>query len=129
MNSVFGQDKAWAELPESLLLVSCESAKLLFEDRTMRILKEKVPFDEIRRRYDEEHRGWKGYSIGLDYLTTANERCQGRWTLVLLSGADIANVMLPWHKHEIEVIPPTGLSVAEAAQRLKQLPKDQMPDC
>jgi|ERR1035437_3722689 hypothetical protein len=101
----------------------------ILEDRPMRILKEVVPFDEILECYADEHHGWKGYEIGLEYLTSANRRCQGRWTLVLLSDADIANVMLPSHNHPIEVIPASGLSVYEAVQRLKQLPKDRIPDC
>jgi Family of unknown function (DUF6309) len=95
----------------------------------MRILKEDVLFDEILQRYEAENRDWKGYAIGLEYLTAANRRCQDRWTLVLLSGADISSVMLPSHNHPIEVIPPSGLSVSEAVQRLKQLPKDLVPDC
>jgi hypothetical protein len=95
----------------------------------MRILKHAVQFDEILQHYERENRGWDGYTIGLEYLTAANRRCQGRWTLVLLSRADVANVMLPSHNHEIEVIPSAGLSVSAAVQRLRDLPKDQMKDC
>jgi hypothetical protein len=65
----------------------------------MRILKEGVSFEEILESYENEHHGWKGYEIGLEYLTSANRRCNGRWTLVLLSGADIVNVVLPSHNH------------------------------
>jgi len=95
----------------------------------MRIMEEAVPFDEIFRCYEEENRGWLGFAVGIDYLTAANTRCQGRWTLVFLSDADIVRVMLPLHNHPLEVIPQSGLSVSAAVQRLKQLPKDQMPDC
>jgi hypothetical protein len=95
----------------------------------MRIVKAAVPFDEILACYEVEHRGWEGYDIGLQYLHAANTRCQGRWALVLLSKTDIAGLMLPWHNHTIEVIPQSGLSVPAAVERLKQLPKDQMPDC
>src|SRR5437867_4388055 len=95
----------------------------------MRIVEEAATFDEILACYEVEHRGWPGYAIGLEYLTAANTRCQGRWTLVLLSKADIANVMLPLHSHPIEVIPQSGLSVYAAVERLKHLPKDQMTDC
>jgi hypothetical protein len=70
----------------------------------MQILKEDVPFNEILAHYEQEHRGWEGYSIGLDYLNAANDRCQGRWTLVLLSRADIVSVTLPAYNHPIEVI-------------------------
>jgi len=95
----------------------------------MDILKENVSFDEVLAHYRQEHSGWEGYAIGLDYLNASNKRYQGKWTLVLLSSADIAGVMLPSHNHPIEVIPPSGLSVSDAAQRLKSLPKDQMSNC
>jgi hypothetical protein len=95
----------------------------------MRIVKEAVPFDEILRCYEEENRGYEGYDIGLQYLHAANARCQGRWTLVSLAATDIPSVMLPWHRHGLEVIPESGLSVSAAVERLKQLRKDQMPKC
>lgn len=95
----------------------------------MRILEENVRFDELLQDYEEENRGWDGYAIGLEYVTAANRRCQGRWTLVLLSCADVGSVMLPPHNHPIEVIPPPGLSVSEAVHRLKGLPKDRIPNC
>jgi hypothetical protein len=95
----------------------------------MEILKENVPFDEVLAHYYQEHSGWEGYEIGLEYLTAANTQYQGKWTLVLLSCDNIASAMLPLHNHPIEVIPPSGLSVSKAAQRLKALPKDQMPNC
>jgi hypothetical protein len=95
----------------------------------MRILKEAVPFDEILTCYEEENRGSEGHDVGLQYLHCANTRCKGRWTLASLSSGDIANVMLPWHRHDLEVIPWSGLSVPAAVQRLKQLPKEQMPKC
>jgi hypothetical protein len=95
----------------------------------MRILKDAVQFDEILQHYEKENRGWDGYAIGLEYLAAANRRCQGRWTLVVLSTTDIENVMLPCHNHEIEVIPSAGLSVSAAVQRLEHLPKERMKDC
>lgn len=96
----------------------------------MQIVKDGVSFEEeIIPAYERENRGFKGYAVGLDYLKAANTRCQGRWTLVLLSAPEIADVILPLHNHPIEVIPQSGLSVSAAVQRLKHLPKDQMPDC
>jgi hypothetical protein len=95
----------------------------------MQILKENVPFREILQRYNEEHSGWEGYEIGLEYLNAANERCNSKWALVLLSSDDILRVMLPPHSHPIEVIPKAGLSVSDSVQRLKQLPKEEMPNC
>jgi hypothetical protein len=96
----------------------------------VRIVKGAVAFEkEILPCYEVENRESKGFAVGHEYLTAANTRCRGRWTLVLLSGADIASVMLPLHNHPIEVIPRTGLSVSAAAQRLQQIPKDQIPKC
>ena len=95
----------------------------------MRILKESVPFSEVLAHYEEEHSGYEGYEIGLVYLNAANQRCQGTWTLVSLSSSHVARVLLPSHHHDIEVIPPSGLRVSEAVQRLKDLPKDQMQNC
>jgi hypothetical protein len=96
----------------------------------MRILKQPVSYEqEVLRDYEGEHRGFEGYQIGLDYLNAANTRWRGRWGLALLSPTEIANVMLPLHRHPIEVIPQSGLSVAAPVQRLRKLPKDQMPKC
>lgn len=72
----------------------------------MRIVKAGISFEkEILPCYERENSGWPGFAVGLDYLKEANTRCQGRWTLVLLSGTDIVSVMLPWHRHPIDVIP------------------------
>ena len=96
----------------------------------MRIVKQPVSYEgEVLRDYEAEHRGFEGYDIGLVYLRDANKRWQGRWSLVLLSATDIVNVSLPWHNHPIEVIPRSGLSVSAAAGRVRQLPKEQMPNC
>lgn len=96
----------------------------------MQIVKDAVSFEEeIIATYERENLGFKGYAVGLDYLRAADTRCQGRWTLVLLSAPEIADAILPLHNHPIEVIPQSGLSVSAAVQRLKHLPKDQMPDC
>jgi hypothetical protein len=96
----------------------------------MRVVKEGISFEkEILQCYELENRGSKGYEVGLQYLQAANLRCEGRWTLLLLSGTDIASVILPLHNHPIEVIPQAGLSVDAAVERLRHLPKDQMPDC
>jgi hypothetical protein len=98
--------------------------------RHVQIVKQRVSYEEeILRDYEAEHCGFEGYEIGLDYLRAANTHWQGRWSLVLLSAADIANVMLPLHHHGIEVIPQSGLSVSAAVQRVRWLPKEQMPKC
>jgi hypothetical protein len=98
----------------------------------MRTLKESVSFDEeIMPTYELENSEatLEAFRVGQTYLTNANGRCQGRWSLALISKEDIANVMLPSHNHPIEVIPQSGLSVSAAVQKLRQLPKDQMPEC
>src|ERR1700681_297526 len=95
----------------------------------MQIVRDAVSFEEeILPCYERENSGSKGFAVGLEYLRAANTRCQGTWTLVLLS-ADIADVMLPLHRHPIEVIPQSGLSVSAAVERVRQLPKNQMPTC
>jgi hypothetical protein len=72
----------------------------------MQIVKDAVSFEEeILLCYERENSGSKGFAVGLEYLRAANTRCQGAWTLVLLSRTDIANVTLPLHRHPIEVIP------------------------
>jgi Family of unknown function (DUF6309) len=102
----------------------------LLHDRAMRIVKEGVSFEqEILACYERENSGWPGFAVGLDYLRAANTRCRGRWSFVLLSATDIASVKLPLHNHPIEVIPQSGLSVSAAVERLRQLPKHQMPEC
>ena len=96
----------------------------------MRVIKPTVGFEEeILRDYEVEHNGFDGYAIGLEYLDAANRRWLGRWSLVLLSTMEIANIMLPSHNHPIAVIPQPGLPVYAAVQRVQQLPKDQMPEC
>lgn len=48
----------------------------------------------------------------------------GRWHRVLLEGPEVLDVVLPWHLGEdgdVELIPPTGLTVAAAAIRLAAL--------
>jgi len=84
---------------------------------------------EVLKDYEAEHRGYDGYDIGLEYLHEANTRCQGRWSLAVLSATDIASVILPSHNHPIEVIPRFGLPVSAAVHRVRQLPKQQMLKC
>jgi hypothetical protein len=95
----------------------------------MRIVKEVVSFDdEIVPTYEQENRGFEGYAVGLDYLRAANTRCHGEWALVLISKTDIANVMLPLHRHPAVLIPDSGLSVAAAALRVPQF-RELNPKC
>lgn len=96
----------------------------------MKIVKQPVSYEhEVLRDYESEHRGYPGYNIGLDYLREAHIRWEGKWSLVLVSAGEIANVVLPLHRHPIEVIPRSGLSVSAAVQRLQLLPKEQMTEC
>ncbi|MFF0449613.1 DUF6309 family protein [Streptomyces sp. NPDC004609] len=48
----------------------------------------------------------------------------GRWHRVRLEGTEVLGIVLPWHlgeDGEVELIPKTGLTVAEAAARLTAL--------
>src|SRR5882724_4268295 len=95
----------------------------------MQNLKHAVSFEEeILPTYERENRGSKGYAVGLDYLRAANTRCHGKWTLALMSKAEIANVVVPAHRHPAELIPDSGLSVADAAIRVPQF-RDVNPEC
>lgn len=95
----------------------------------MRIVKAARYDQEILQDYEAEHCGYPGYNIGLQYLHEANTRCKAKWSLVVISATEIANILLPPHNHPIEVIPPSGLSVLAAVRRLKELSKQQMPEC
>ncbi|MGW6121386.1 DUF6309 family protein [Nocardia sp. NPDC055165] len=58
---------------------------------------------------------------GEDNLRRGDE-LSGTWTRVLLSRADLAAVTLPWHLSEggeRELVPRTGLTVEQAAARLR----------
>jgi hypothetical protein len=96
----------------------------------MQTMKESVAFEEVQEAYKAEHDRAEGREVGLDFLKAANKSCGGNWTLVLLSPADIPNVMVPAHNHDIDVVPKGQLlSVYAALQRLQQLPKEKTFKC
>ncbi|WP_405739327.1 DUF6309 family protein [Streptomyces sp. NBC_01525] len=55
------------------------------------------------------------------HLRNAHRELGGRWHHVLLEGPEVRGVVLPWHLGEeggAELIPKSGLTVADAAERL-----------
>ncbi|MCK7625211.1 DUF6309 family protein [Streptomyces sp. RS10V-4] len=91
----------------------------------MRIL-ETVSFASVLRDFRADHplrRAHEGNTNDEAEGHVRNaERLLGRWARVLLSRQDVLGVMLPWHLGEgggRELVPPTGLTVADAAARLR----------
>ncbi|MGW6421633.1 DUF6309 family protein [Nocardia sp. NPDC055053] len=81
---------------------------------------------EVVEIYRSEHRA-NGVEDGVRYKEGEDnlrrgDAVSGRWSRVLLSRADLVAVMLPWHLSEgggRELVPRTGLTVAQAAARLR----------
>ncbi|MFG3051601.1 DUF6309 family protein [Kitasatospora sp. NPDC048239] len=91
----------------------------------MRIL-DRIDFDTVLGRYrrdhpvDREHED-NSNSDGDAHLLTA-EGMFGGWGRVLLDRADVLDTVLPWHLGEggeLELVPATGMTVAEAVVRLR----------
>ncbi|WP_329064670.1 DUF6309 family protein [Streptomyces sp. NBC_01429] len=58
------------------------------------------------------------------HIRNAQQLLGGRWHRVLLADTEVLDVVLPWHlgeDGEVELIPPAGLTVGEAAARLAAL--------
>lgn len=58
------------------------------------------------------------------HIRNAQRDSDGRWHRILLEGPEVRAVVLPWHlgeDGEVELIPRTGMSVGEAADRLTML--------
>ncbi|MFD4833883.1 DUF6309 family protein [Streptomyces uncialis] len=94
----------------------------------MRIL-EAVTFDVVMRHFAQEHPFDDTYADNYNddaevNLRGAERLLGGLWHKVLLDRAELLSVVLPWHVGEygeVELIPPTGLTVAGAADRLRAL--------
>ncbi|MFF2042117.1 DUF6309 family protein [Kitasatospora sp. NPDC058170] len=91
----------------------------------MRILA-RTDFETVLRRYrrdhpvDREHED-NSNSDGDAHLLAA-EGLFGGWGKVLLDRADVLDTVLPWHLGEggeLELVPATGMTVAEAVERLR----------
>lgn len=87
----------------------------------MKTLKERVTFEEVISRYENENRDSRSFTWARGRLENANEATGSSWTLVLLAREEILKVMLPEHRHpsDLTIIPKPGLSVAAAAKTIK----------
>jgi hypothetical protein len=91
----------------------------------MRVLKDKVSFEEVLICFAGENQGSKSLSYANEYLMAANDEF-GAWTLVGLSRADILNIMLPKHTHgnPSPLIPESWLAVSAVSARVKELTRE-----
>ncbi|WP_224277288.1 DUF6309 family protein [Streptomyces sp. LS1784] len=94
----------------------------------MRVL-EAVPFKAVMDHFAQQHPYDPQDSANSNdeaqgHIRNAQSTLQGRWHRVLLDGPEVLRVVLPWHlgeDGEVELIPRTGLTVADAARRLTRL--------
>lgn len=94
----------------------------------MRVL-EAVRFEAIMELFEKEHPFDPSDQANSNdeaegHIRNAELEQRGRWHRVLLEGPEVRNVVLPWHlgeDGEVELIPRTGLTVAEAVDRLTSL--------
>ncbi|MGV9269196.1 DUF6309 family protein [Kitasatospora sp. NPDC003701] len=93
----------------------------------MRIL-DRLDFDSVLRLYrrdhpvDREHED-NSNSDGDAHLLTA-EGMFGSWGRVLLDRTEVLDTVLPWHLGEggeLELVPTAGMTVGEAAARLRRI--------
>ncbi len=81
-----------------------------------------VTFGEVLEGLHRENSGSKSYAWAENRLKQADGLCIGRWALVILDKADIANIVLPAHRHGIELVPDSGLAVSATAEVLRSFP-------
>lgn len=87
-----------------------------------------VPFGRVLRDLADEHPYAPGDEANSndeaeEHLHSA-DAALGNWHRVLLDRRDILGIVLPWHLGEggaVELVPPTGMTVAAAAVRLRAL--------
>jgi hypothetical protein len=86
----------------------------------------KIAFEEALRCFDRENPvkpgSSNGYARGL--LKSADEKFGGRWGCISLVREDLLDIILPHHISEggsIELIPRSGLTVAAAVQKLREI--------
>jgi hypothetical protein len=94
----------------------------------MIILKENVHLSEVISCFERENQGAKAFEYTKGLLARINYEVGGSWTLVLLAEEEIWNVFLPDHRHPaenpLELIPKPGLSVSDAAGRVKSVTQE-----
>ena len=89
-----------------------------------------VTLGEVLEGLHRENSGSKSYAWAENRLKQADGLCIGRWALVILDKADIANIVLPAHRHGIELVPDSGLAVSATAEVLRSFPnKQSMVEC
>ena len=88
---------------------------------------ERLHFHDVLARYHAEHGVDKPHEANTNddgemHLQRA-DALLGSWKLVLLSPDEVRSVVLPWHLSEggeIMLVPQSGLTVAQAAEALRQ---------
>jgi hypothetical protein len=94
----------------------------------MTILKENIHLNEVIGCFERENQGAKAFDYTKGLLAQASHEMGGIWTLVSLTEEETWNVMLPDHRHPrenpVELIPKPGLSVLEAAARVKSVTQE-----
>ncbi len=89
-----------------------------------------VMFVKVLESLHRENSGSKSNTWAENRLKQADGLCRGKWALTILDTADIANIVLPAHRHGIELVPDSGLAVSAAAEVLRSLPsKQSMLEC
>ena len=78
--------------------------------------------ERFSRVYTERTADQRAYAWAENRLKQADGLCIGRWALVILDKADIANIVLPAHRHGIELVPDSGLAVSATAEVLRSFP-------
>lgn len=83
----------------------------------------KVSFPEVLEIFDSEHSVNEGSNDwARKKLQEANEKFKGIWWKAELSRREILNILLVWHLDgDLELIPPTGLTVLETKRRFKEI--------
>ncbi|GAA2998647.1 DUF6309 family protein [Kitasatospora sp. NPDC006786] len=85
-----------------------------------------VAFPEVHDAYLRDHPVERAHEANSNMYGEENleraDRIPGGWWRIRLSRADVLGVVLPWHLSEggeLETVPRSGLTVAEAAERVR----------
>ena len=104
-----------------------ESAAGMRTRKSVKILK-KTDLAEVLAHFDREHpadEGTNGWAR--ERAEQADKKLRGAWWHAELSGDEALDIQLVGHRHGgIELIPPHGMTVREAAKRFKEIQKDYM---
>ena len=97
----------------------------------MKVLKNDVELADILSCYKLENQGSESFQYALDLLAQKSHESGDRWTLVLLAKEDVLAIILPHHRHPknpaVVVIPPQGMAVAAAAERVRYVTQEAGP--